>query len=333
MSHFDGITLAFSHKDRVWRTRYSFTPTAYGYVDNFMLSSNGRHPSSTNDSPTVSNGFWRHDTNALHNRFYGFQYDMGVSFVANYNPSSVKIFKSLSAESNSNSWTGFVSTNSNPSGGATNNEYQTSQLSSFTRKEGASYVDIKGSTTNSTSNVSAGFNAEGGVGFNLVNSSPEEIGLSPVNPILTWEENIEVQHGQITAGTNCFVVVSSQSGLSYIRGNELIPIDSATPSYQEGYVIVKSLNSDDQTVTLEMIVPADSISSYPFSWSSTENFDGSLTSNTVYIDTPSITNGDYMRGRYMNVYLSNNSTAPVECFAFNVNYEPTRFDHSLGQNA
>ena len=53
----------------------------------------------------------------------------------------------------------------------------------------------------------------------------------------------------------------------------------------------------------------------------------------VYLDVLAKRNGDYMRGHYINVYLSNNSVEPLECFAFNVNYEPTHLDHSLGQNA
>ena len=44
MSHFNGVTFAWSHTDKAWTTRYSFTPTAYAYVDNFFMSSNGPHP-------------------------------------------------------------------------------------------------------------------------------------------------------------------------------------------------------------------------------------------------------------------------------------------------
>jgi hypothetical protein len=105
-----------------------------------------------------------------------------------------------------------------------------------------------------------------------------------------------------------------------------VPVDGTTPSYESGFAIVSSLNADYQTVTLKMIVPIADVVSYPFDWSG-QGY------STVYIESPAKTNGDYMRGHYMNVYLRNSSTSPVECFAFNVNYEPTKLDHSLGQNA
>jgi hypothetical protein len=335
--NFEGVTFAFSHKDRVWKTRYSFTPTSYAYVDNFMLSTNGRHPTSTNNVSDTSNHFWLHDTNGTHNRFYGFQYDMSVAFVANYSPSAVKIFKSLSVESNSGQWSGFVTTNTNPAG-SSQSEYQTTPIEGFIRKEGASYTEIRSSQQNSTANISAGFNAFGGIGYNIdPNSTSADVGLSAINPLFEWDADIDIQHGQITAGRNCFVVVSGPEGLSYIQGNQLVPVASTVPGFDSGFAVVKSLNADSQTVTLEMNVPVQDIGSYPFDWAyldpqSPDN-NNYPTNTAVYISAPAVTNGDFMRGHYMNVYLTNISTTPVECLAFNVNYEPTKLDHSLGQNA
>jgi hypothetical protein len=323
MSHFSGVTFAFSHKDRVWRTRYSFTPTSYAYVDNFFLSTNGTHPSASNGN---QEGIWRHDTNNSHNLFYGFQYDMSVAFVANYNPSGVKMFKSLSAESNSNSWSGFVTTNNNPAG-SDQSEAQKGDLNAFVRKEGASYVEIPPSEINSTSNVSAAYSALGGIAYNLPLGSASEVGLSPNNPMLTWSTDIDTQYGQITVGRNSFVVVRGPFGLSYIQGAELIPIEGASPSYNDGYAIIESFDPEDSTVNIQMLVAPGDIGLYPFNWMVEFDF------TDVYINAPAKTNGDYMRGHYMNVYLTNNSVAPVECLAFNVNYEATKLDHSLGQNA
>jgi hypothetical protein len=335
--NFEGVTFAFSHKDKVWKTRYSFTPTSYAYVDNFMLSTNGRHPTSNNNASEISNHFWLHDTNGAHNRFYGFQYDMSVAFVANYSPSAVKIFKSLSVESNSGQWSGFVTTNTNPAG-SSQSEYQTTPIDGFIRKEGASYTEIRSSQQNSTANIAAGFNAFGGIGYNIDQDlQAEDVGLSGVDRLFEWDADIDVQHGQITAGRNCFVLVASPVGLSYIRGNELVPMEGVSPSFEDGFAVVKSFNSDIQTVTLEMNVPVQDIANYPFEWSyqdqqSPDNLNSPI-NTAVYISTPAVTNGDFMRGHYMNVYLTNTSTTPVECLAFNVNYEPTKLDHSLGQNA
>jgi len=325
MSNFQGVTFAFSHKNKVWRTRYSFTPTAYAYVDNFFLSTNGRHPTSESNNARRSDSFWLHDSSNIHNKFYGFQYDTSLAFVANYNPSSVKMFKSLSVESNSNNWTGFVSTNNNPIG-SDQGEAQIGTLGEFSRKEGASYVDVPPSEANSTANVSVGFSPAGGIAFNMFFGPASEIGLSPVKPKLSWEVDIDTQFGQITAGKNCFVLIQGEEGLSYIRGAELVPMSTGIPAYEDGYAYIESFDSANGVVNLEMEVPTEFIGDYPFPW-----MDGEY--SAIYISTPSKTNGDYMRGHYMSVYLSNASTTPVECLAFNVNYEPTKLDHSLGQNA
>ena len=160
----------------------------------------------------------------------------------------------------------------------------------------------------------------------MVFEPPSEIGLSPTNPDLSWEVDVDTQFGQIIAGKNCFVLVNGEEGLSYIRGTELIPLALGIPTYEDGYAYIDSFDSANAVVNLRMVVPIEDIDNYPFPWMS-EDF------SAVYISTPSKTNGDYMRGHYMSVYLSNASTTPVECLAFNVNYEPTKLDHSLGQNA
>ena len=329
MSHFNGVTFAWSHTDKAWTTRYSFTPTAYAYVDNFFMSSNGPHPEwdlLEQFGDSIPNyGLWLHDSNNNHNKFYGYQYDTSVAFVSNYNPSSVKIYKSLSVESNSNEWGGFVTTNNNPSG-SDQSEAQRGELNSFTRKEGTSYVDIPPSEKNSTSHITAAFSADGGVFSDLSGLTLEDLGVSADNLVLSWSVFIDNQYGQITAGKNSFLVVHDGTNLSYIKGGELVPIANASPSYDDGYAIISSLNADDGIVTVDMLLQAEDIDSFPFSWVDEEYA-------VVYIQAPAKTNGDYMRGHYMNVYLSNSSTTPIECLSFNVNYEPTRLDHSLSQNA
>lgn len=338
MSHFDGITLAFSHKEKVWRTRYSFTPTAYATIDNTFISCNGVHPTAS-----VQSGFsdlvWKQDDNSTHNNFYGFQYDMSVAFVANYNPSSVKMFKSLSAESNSNSWRGFVTTNENPIG-SDQSEFQRGELSEFTRKEGVSYVNMPVSEINSTSHIVSGFTTLGGYIFDDQSNFFQVSNLSAINANnrdLGWTVPIGVQQGQIPVGKSCFLLVrDSQGQLCYVKGINTVPIDSETPSYEEGFAVVLGFNAVNQNVTLGMKLPvqiasltgAAQINTLLNGWIAIDGLDEYL-----YIQSPAKTNGDYMRGQYLNVYLSNDSVAPVECLAFNVNYEPTKLDHSLGQNA
>lgn len=338
MSHFDGITLAFSHKEKVWRTRYSFTPTAYATIDNTFISCNGVHPTGF-----VENGFsdlvWKQDSNSTHSNFYGFQYDMSVAFVANYNPSSVKMFKSLSAESNSNNWTGFVTTNENPVG-SDQSEFQRAEIGGFTRKEGVSYVDIPASEINSTSHIVSGFTTLDGYLFDLQANPYQTSNLGSIsanNRDLEWTVPIGVQQSQIPVGKSCFLLVRDGQGqLCYVRGIDTVPVGLESPSYEEGFAVVLGFNAVNQNVTLGMKLPVQ-IASLTGSALAGAVFNGWLAidglDEHLYIQSPAKTNGDYMRGQYLNVYLTNNSVAPVECLAFNVNYEPTKLDHSLGQNA
>ena len=118
--------------------------------------------------------------------------------------------------------------------------------------------------------------------------------------------------------------------MSYLRGVDVVPIDGVTPSAEEGYAFVADFDAVNQVVIIGMTVPIGAVQNIQFAptyWGQTYGSGG------VYIESPASINGDYMRGQYLNVYLSNNSTAPVECLAFNVNYEPTKLDHSLSQNA
>ena len=103
------------------------------------------------------------------------------------------MFKSLSVESNSNNWTGFVSTNVNPPN-SNQSEFQYGDLDSFTRKESSSYVDIPPSEINSTANLVSGFRAASpfGEGVTLDNFDGAKF---------VWEVEIDHQHSQIPVGS------------------------------------------------------------------------------------------------------------------------------------
>lgn len=331
MSVFNGVTFAFSHRDKVWKTRYSFTPTCYGYVDNKMLSTNGRYNSNTNN--LLSDGFWIHDTNNAHNNFYGYQFDMSVAFVSNYNPSSVKLFKSMSIETNSNTWSAIVTTNSNPSG-SNQSEAQRATIDLFERKEGNSYANIPRSEINSTENMSLLCATNGYIAGNLPIGTAQSEGILPYSVLgsdeIPWDIDASYIPGQTPVGNDVFPIVNGPEGLSYIRGNSLVPIEDATPSYEDGYAVIGGVDGEFNTISLKMIVLPSEVNAYPFEWIMNSD---SVQDSNVYVITSAKQNGDFMRGAYANFYLRNSSTNPVECFAFNVNYEPTKLDHSLGQNA
>lgn len=325
-NNFKGVTFAFSRKDKVWRTRYSFTPTAYARVDNILVSTNGRHGADS-DSPTP---FWRHDVNGVRNNFYGFQYSTSVAFVSNYNPSSVKIFKALSIESNSSSWSGFVSTNINPSGGESINEYQNGAINSFVRKEGTMYAEVPRSARNSTANFSYAFGSISPVNESFPQGSSLDIGLTPANPYVYLDLEVSKMGERIVAGSSNLAIFNINGTKSYIT--DLGPVGVETSTYQDMVgvaAVVDSYDKVNKIVTVKIPVRTTLMAQYPWSWIDELLVDN----NSVYIATSPKLDGDSMRGPYMNVYLTNTSTGPIEAFSFNVDYEPTKLDHSLSQNA
>lgn len=330
MSTFNGVTFAFSHSDNVWRTRYSFTPTCYGCVDNKMISANGGY--SSPPSIFVSNGFWEHDTNETRNNFYDLQSETTVAFVSNDNPSSTKIFKSLSIEGNSKDWTAVVATNMNPNG-ADPSEEQLTTIDSFIRKEGNSYAQIPPSQINSTANVSFVCTPVGSIYENLPEADAEELGILPDDVLgesIPWFVDIAVKSGAIPTGLNVFVVVAGPQGPSYIQGDELVPVNAVQPSYDDGFAVISSYDPVNQVVNFKMRMIAGFVSNYPFPWMTDPSI---IQNSTIMAESPAMRDGDYMRGSYANFYLRNQSTEPMECLLFNVNYEPTKLDHSLGRNA
>ena len=149
MGNYTGTTIAFSHKGGFWKTRYSYTPTCYAAVDNVMISNN-KTPST--DYTNQNALFWEHEVNATHNSFYGKVEKSTLTVVSNQDPSAVKLFKALSLESNSNSWTGRAATNINPAG-SPQNELQSGLINGFITKEGNQYSELPKSLNNSNSNL------------------------------------------------------------------------------------------------------------------------------------------------------------------------------------
>ena len=139
MAYYEGKTIAFSHKGGFWKTRYSYTPTCYGAVDNVMISTN-------------KSLLWEHGINASHNNFYGDQFKSSVTVVSNEDPSAVKLFKALSIKSNSNDWVGDVKTNIKGNNLA-NKEYQLGLIQGFVTKEGNQYSELPRGLVNSNSHL------------------------------------------------------------------------------------------------------------------------------------------------------------------------------------
>ena len=93
-------TFAFSERQKAWTTRYSFVPTCYANCTDEMLSFKDRNSS-----------VWLHDKNPKRNNFYDESNKSAIKISFNDGPSSVKIFKSISIETNRDVWSYSFTTN------------------------------------------------------------------------------------------------------------------------------------------------------------------------------------------------------------------------------
>ena len=133
------VTFAFSERKERWTSRYSFTPTCYANCGDVMMSSKD------------GSGVWRHDTNIKRNNFYGEQFLSSLELVFNDYPSEVKVFNSVSIETNKDNWRAIASTQSEHSN---KNNQESALIATFLDdKEGVKYFEIPKSEKNSTKNI------------------------------------------------------------------------------------------------------------------------------------------------------------------------------------
>jgi len=318
MAYYSGTTLAFSHKGGFWKTRYSFAPTCYASIDNVMISTNNTFPLASPSGKL----FWEHNSSASRNTFYGKSYPSEITVVSNQDPSAIKIFKSLSIESNSNKWTGVISTNLNPSG-APQTDKQTGKIKGFSTKEGNQYSELPRSTTNSSSNIDF---------VCRISNTPYNLGVIDGPPVITWDVDIKTEpHVAVLGGTKTVALFMVNSTLMYLSLSSESPTDfQLTPftTYEAAAVNnpvhVYKYSSNEGVVTFGLLTQNED----PF------NFPGLISTfnivSDLYIATSPEINGDPMRGNYLHLTLTNNSTTPVETYAVNVDFENTKLDGSKG---
>ena len=94
-----GTTIAFDNTGKVWKTRYSFVPTRYAYLDKKLLSCSGPRGGGYDNKPLI----WRHDEKTEKiNNFYGEQFRSSLKTSFNKDLSANKLYKSLSLEGTTN---------------------------------------------------------------------------------------------------------------------------------------------------------------------------------------------------------------------------------------
>ena len=94
--HLDPKTLSYSESAKGW-------PSFYSYLPDYMIGMNGFLYSfgpTINSDGTVSGGnLYRHNTNEERNNYYDVQYSSTLTGVLNIEPKTIKLFKTMSYES------------------------------------------------------------------------------------------------------------------------------------------------------------------------------------------------------------------------------------------
>lgn len=278
------MTIAYSNRYNAWTTRYSFEPTCYASVDNFFISAK--------DGKKV----WRHDVNEERCKFYGESASGAmIEIASNNDPSAVKIFKSVSIETNENEWTAEVFTNDEYTG----NERQEGSIDSFISKEGYKYADTPRSSINSSSNIVP---------------CP-----SPLKS--TGDSLVEIEGG-----------VSKTFSLPYTSSISL-PLSSKTRVKYLDQSTGSSVLSDPFGVEVYAVSISEDKVTFEFIGSVDNNFINSFFPNmTLFLVSPASVNGDSMRGPYLRTKITTTTTEPLELHAINVDYEFSKLDARLTQN-
>ena len=80
-------TLTYNPSSKGWPSFYSYFPEFIRGMNSYLYTFNGGN-------------IWRHNTNSTRNRFYGQQYNSTITGVLNQKPLEIKLYKTLSYESN-----------------------------------------------------------------------------------------------------------------------------------------------------------------------------------------------------------------------------------------
>lgn len=351
------MTIAFSEKFNSWTTRYSFEPTCYSTTGNRMVS--------FDDDGDV----WLHDSNPIRCNFYGLDEGSSLEIVSNQDPSAIKIFKSLSIETNGSGWSGKVYTNDEYS----ENERQEGDILSsfFKNKEGFKYSEMPRSKVNSSVIQPAGTASDidytagdSGTYSSLITEyisalpSSQMIVLSDLgiwqavvnvdgtltindDPTLYFEIPFKSLATEFLISGSTPVVISESGGLTLldkikfarINKNNIIDFGGAPTSLS----VVFSCKINDFQTTFGGVPVLTGLSNYI----ATNFYGAPPETNTfstrfgrgVISQSNSEVEGDQMRGPYARIKLETPTTYPIEVHAINVDYEFSKLDKRLTQNS
>tara|TARA_B100001093_G_C26850527_1_gene1024903 strand:+ start:3532 stop:4602 length:1071 start_codon:yes stop_codon:yes gene_type:complete len=346
------ITFAFSEKQDAWTTRYSFVPTCYANCDDQMLS-----------FKEALGKVWLHDKSSTRNRFYDGLNPSFLEVSFNDSPSEVKVFNSVSLETNTElAWTtGFSCNTEHQDENNQNTLTETLLGGRISDKEGFKYFELPKSVSNSTANVVPApallSSVEGSTG-------QEQTETAVAEAQQLYVDNLDQNIYQPIPVTVPLDQVSSSSFLStpygdnvellgYFQGNQSFPIPTGMYSFSEmfsqligSYYVFSSgqiplgasisiSNIQNGFITffvnfppLLQDFPEGDIDLFFFAIQ-----DFLVNSSAIFAMTPPEVNGDQMRGPYLNARLRCNTPDPLELHSVNVDYAFSSSAARLTQNS
>ena len=294
-------TIAFDNALKVWKTRYSFTPTNYAYLDKKMLT--GR------ENNTADELAWLHDVKgATINNFYNVQHHSELKTSFNKDLSANKIYKSLSLEGTENL-----------KGGASkflaNNTSQKSQardaaVGKLSEKGGILYANLGRNPKTTGSNLKlAGVVTGAEQIFTGANTGQTKYGFAYNSSLYLLK--IDFING-FNLSSNLFDIHIGTESTSVFHQPNSEPDSELNAKLPNGLIVQSETDFISAAVSLL----------------NTEAEAGTL--NYVYVRTPNSVNGSDPKGQYADIELEFGTlgTEDFELDILNLNYEHTRLDHS-----
>jgi len=292
-------TIAFDNALKVWKTRYSFTPTNYAYLDRNMLT--GR------ENNTADELAWLHDVKgATINNFYNVQHRSSLKASFNKDLSANKIYKSLSLEGTENLKGGvskFLANNSSQKSQA-----RDAAVGKLSEKGGILYANLGRNPKTTGSNLKlAGVVTGVEQIFTGADTGQTKYGFSYDSSLYLLK--IDFING-FNLSSNLFDVHIGNESTSAFHQPNSESNSELNAKLPNGLIVQSEFDLINVAVTLL----------------NTEA--GTL--NYAYVRTPNSVNGGDPKGQYADIELEfgTSGTEDFELDILNLNYERTRLDHS-----
>lgn len=291
-------TIAFDNALKVWKTRYSFTPTNYAYLDKKMLT--GR------ENNTADELAWLHDVKgATINNFYNVQHRSSLKASFNKDLSANKIYKSLSLEGTENLKGGvskFLANNSSQKSQA-----RDAAVGKLSEKGGILYANLGRNPKNTGSNLKlAGVVTGVKQLFSGKNTGQTKYGFAYDSSLYLLK--IDFING-FNLSSNIFDVhIGNEFTFAFRQAPQ--PDSELNAKLPDGLIVERQLSLNGYTDLLTQIIQG--ILLY------------------AYVRTPNSVNGGDPKGQYADIELEFGTygTEDFELDVLNLNYERTSLDHS-----